>query len=57
MDHPDLGRAHFQYSAADEEDRWGITFEHVIPSLILWEMVDELLEDVRPTYQYANEES
>ena len=55
-DHPDLGRTHFQYSAADREDRWGITFEHGTPSLILWEIVEDLLEDVRPTYQYANEE-
>ncbi|MFC6771278.1 hypothetical protein ACFQDD_07080, partial [Halorubrum pallidum] len=55
-DHPDLGRAHFQYSVADTEDRWEITFEHETPSLVLWEIVEELLEDVRPTYQYANEE-
>jgi len=55
-DHPDLGRAHFQYSAGDEEDRWGITFKHQTPSLILWEIVEELLEEIRPTYQYANEE-
>lgn len=50
-DHPDLGRAHFQYSIDDEDDRWGITFEHKIPSLILWEIIDELLEDVLPKYQ------
>ena len=25
-------------------------------SLILWEIVEDLLEDVRPTYQYAKEE-
>jgi len=56
-DHPDLGQAHFQYSTATTEDRWGITFEHETPSLILWEIVEELLEDVRPTYQYANDES
>ena len=54
---PDLGRTHFQYSAATAEDRWGITFEHETPSLILWEIVETLLADVRPTYQYAHEES
>jgi hypothetical protein len=55
-DHPELGRTHFQYSAGDEEDRWGITFNHQTPSLILWEIVEELLEEIRPTDQYANEE-
>lgn len=50
-DHPDLGRAHFQYSTSKEDDRWGITFEHETPSLILWEIVEELLEEVLPTYQ------
>jgi hypothetical protein len=56
-DHPDLGPTHFQYSVADETDRWEITFEHETPSLILWEIVEELLADVRPTYQYGNEDS
>ena len=56
-DHPDLGQAHFQYSTDYTEDRWGSTFKHETPSLILWEIVEELLEDVRPTYQYANDES
>jgi len=56
-DHSDLGQAHFQYSAANTEDRWGITFEHETPSLLLWEIVEKLLEDVPPTYQYTNEES
>ena len=55
-DHPDLGRTHFQYAADDEEDRWGITFDHETPSLILWEIIEALLEDVRPTYQYGNED-
>ena len=50
-DHPDLGRAHFQYSTNDESDRWGITFDHETPSLILWEIIEELLEDVLPIYQ------
>ncbi|ELZ45510.1 hypothetical protein C463_06307 [Halorubrum californiense DSM 19288] len=50
-DHSDLGQAHFQYATDDTEDRWGITFEYETPSLILWEIVEELLEDIRPTYQ------
>ncbi|WP_135820887.1 hypothetical protein [Halostella litorea] len=50
-DHPNLGRAHFQYRAANEADRWERRFEHETPSLILWEIVEELLETVRPTYQ------
>jgi hypothetical protein len=50
-DHPDHGRARFQYSTNDESDRWGIIFDHETPSLILWEIVEELLEDVLPTYQ------
>ncbi|MEF8825961.1 MAG: hypothetical protein V5A27_06430 [Halapricum sp.] len=49
-DHPRLGRAHFQYSTADEDERWGITFEHETPSLILWEIVEELLDDVLSTF-------
>jgi len=44
----------FQYSVANTEDRWGITFEHEAPSLILWEIVEELLEDVHPNYNDAN---
>jgi len=39
------------------QDPDGIRFKHETPSLILWEIIEELLEDVRPTYQYANEES
>lgn len=50
-DHPDLGPAHFQYSTADGEDRWGVSFEHETPSLRLWEIVEELLEEVLLTYQ------
>lgn len=50
-DHPDLGPAHFQYSAGDEEGRRKRTFEHETPSLVLWEILEELLEDVLPTYQ------
>ncbi|WP_075935915.1 hypothetical protein [Halosegnis longus] len=51
-DHPELGEAHFQYSTTETEDRWGITFEHETPSLMLWEIAETLLADVRPTYQY-----
>jgi len=54
-DHPDLGRAYFQYSTANTEDRWGITFDHETPSLILWDIIEALLEDVRPNYQSPDE--
>ena len=47
-DHPDLGTAHFQYVIDGERDRWETNFEHETPSLILWEIVAELLEDVLP---------
>lgn len=30
-DHPNPGQAHFQYSTADTEDRWGITFKQETP--------------------------
>ncbi len=50
-DHPSLGPAHFQYATDDEQDRWGVTFAHETPSLILWEIIEELLEEVLPTYQ------
>lgn len=49
-DHPDLGRTHFQYTTTETEDRWGISFEHETPSLILWEIIEHLLEEVLPTY-------
>jgi hypothetical protein len=49
-DHPDLGPAHFQYALDDEEGRRGITFSHDTPSLILWDIVEALLEDVHPRY-------
>ncbi|MFC6716132.1 hypothetical protein ACFQGT_12550 [Natrialbaceae archaeon GCM10025810] len=50
-DHPDLGYAHVQYSFPDwdETHRTGIAFEHETPSLVLWEIVDDLLETVLPT--------
>ncbi|AEN07916.1 hypothetical protein Halar_0699 (plasmid) [halophilic archaeon DL31] len=34
-----------------------IIFEHETPSLILWEIIEELLEDVRPNYQYTQGDS
>lgn len=49
--HPDLGPAHFQYSTDNESDRWGVTFEHETPSLILWEIIEKLLEEILPKYQ------
>lgn len=49
-DHPDLGRTHFQYTASGAKDRWDISFKHETPSLILWEIIDHLLEEVLPTY-------
>lgn len=50
-DHPDLGRAHFQYASAEESGRREVTFRHETPSLILWEIIEELLEEVLPAYQ------
>lgn len=49
-DHPDLGRTHFQYSTSTASDRWGISFEHETPSLVCWEIVESIVEDVHPTY-------
>jgi hypothetical protein len=56
-DHPDLGRAHFQYSTHETEDRWGVAFGRETPSLVLWEIVEELLEVVLPTYWIPRAES
>lgn len=50
-DHHDLGHAHFQYSTDEETEQWGVTFEHETPSLRLWEMIEELLEDILPRYK------
>jgi hypothetical protein len=41
----------------DVEHRWGVTFRHDTPPLVLWEIVEDLLETVRPDYQYTDEES
>lgn len=51
-DHPDLGPAHFQYTTEQTSERWGVTFVHETPSLVLWEIVDSLLTIVRPSYQF-----
>lgn len=50
-DHPDLGPAHFQYSSETAADRWSVTFEHETPSLVLWELLEDLLENVLPEHQ------
>lgn len=49
-DHPELGRTHFQYSTAETEDRWAVTFRHETPSLRLWEIVEKLLDEIHPKY-------
>lgn len=49
-DHPELGPAHFQCTVDDETKRRGISFRHETPSLILWEIVEHLLETVLPNY-------
>lgn len=49
-DHPGLGRAHFQYSNDEGDDRWGVTFRHETPSLLLWEIIEELLDEILPTF-------
>ena len=49
-DHPALGPTHFQYSTDEESDRWAATFQHTTPSLILWEIVDVLINDILPMY-------
>lgn len=50
-DHADLGRTHFQYSNAETTERQAVTFQHETPSLILWDIIEELLDEVLPTYQ------
>lgn len=49
-DHEDLGRAHFQYSIDEETTHQPVTFQHETPSLILWEIIENLLEEILPTY-------
>lgn len=50
-DHADLGRTHFQYSNAETTERRAITFQHETSSLILWDIIEELLDEVLPAYQ------
>jgi len=54
-DHPNLGQAHFQYATNEESDRWTATFQHEVPSLVLWEIVEELLEKVHPKIAAAED--
>ncbi|GAA5049489.1 hypothetical protein ACFFQF_24380 [Haladaptatus pallidirubidus] len=49
-DHEDLGRAHFQYSIDEETTHQPVTFQHETPSLILWGIIENLLEEILPTY-------
>lgn len=55
-DHSDLGQAHFQYSTSEKSDRWATTFQHKTPSLVLWEIIEDLLETVYPQIA-TNEET
>lgn len=49
-DHPNLGPVHFQYATPDDQDKWGVSFGKNTPSLILWEIMEELLEGILPRY-------
>lgn len=49
-DHPDLGWAHFQDVSDESADRRAVTFQHETPSLLLWEIIETLLDDVLPEY-------
>lgn len=49
--HPELGHAHVQYSNTETTTRQAMTFQHETPSLILWEIIEELLEEILPTHQ------
>lgn len=51
-DHPELGHTHFQYSSPVASDRWEVTFNHETPSLILWEIIEALFDDVHPTHNH-----
>ena len=44
-DHPNLGRTQFQYATDMERDRQATTFQYTTPSLVLWEIVEDLLEN------------
>lgn len=52
-DHPELGRLHFQYSNDENSDRWAVSLDHETPSLILWEIIEELLDGILPAYTTA----
>ena len=47
-DHPDLGVTHFQSGTDGTDRRRSHTFEHETPSLILWEIIDSLFDNVLP---------
>ena len=47
-DHPNLGVTHFQYGTDGAEHRRSHTFDHDTPSLILWEIIDSLFDNVLP---------
>lgn len=49
-DHADIGPTHFQYTSGGDTNRREATFEHETPSLVLWEIIERLLEDVLPTH-------
>lgn len=49
-DHPDLGPAHAQYAVDGESDRWSVSFDHRTPSLVCWDILEQLLLEVLPTY-------
>jgi hypothetical protein len=40
-----------QYSNTEITERQSVTFQHETPSLILWEIIETLLEEVLPTNQ------
>ncbi|WP_254863700.1 hypothetical protein [Halovivax gelatinilyticus] len=50
-DHPELGPTHFQCTRETGTERRAVRFEHETPSLILWEIVEALLENVIPDAQ------
>ncbi|GAB3020227.1 hypothetical protein [Natronobiforma cellulositropha] len=49
-DHTDLGPTHAQCTVDGHTDRWAVTFEHETPSLVLWEILEALLETVLPAF-------
>ena len=55
-DHPDLGRTHFQRRTDGETTRRTVSFDHETPSLVLWEIVETLFDEVRPAHCATTEE-